>query len=140
MCLFVKPLLQDPPSPSTRIFLNCNIPASQWTRNGVNVQFSVITLKTKHLLGSTMGGEPPIIGGEHFEDRAFFFSQFFLLKNRHMGDFFGRLGPDKKKFRFFFGSDLWRTHFGTPFWTPFGPILDPFWTILATLGDYRGHK
>ena len=49
-----------------------------------------------------------------------------------MGDFFGRLGPEKKKIDFFFGSDLWGTHFGTPFWTPFGPllgpILEPFWT------------
>ena len=47
----------------------------------------------------------------------------------HMGDFFGRLGPEKKYFAtFFFGSALWGTHFGTHFWTHFGPILDPFLT------------
>ena len=64
-----------------------------------------------------------------------------------MGDFFGRVGPEKKYFSTFF----WFRPLGDPFWDPpldpfltrFGPILDtldPFWTILVTLGDYRGHK
>ena len=75
-----------------------------------------------------------------------------------MGDFFGRLGPDKKIFFDFFlvptsGGPILGLPFGPlfdPFWTRFGPILDtldpfwtifdPVWTILVTLGDYRGHK
>ena len=69
-----------------------------------------------------------------------------------MGDFFGRLGPEKEYFSTFFlvptsGGPILGPPFGAlfdplwdPFWTHFGPILDPFWTILVTLGDYRGHK
>ena len=68
--------------------------------------------------------------------RARFFSQFFsqkyffLLKNRHMGDFFGRL--EKK----YFSTFLWFRPLGDPFWdppldpllTPFGTHFGPFWT------------
>ena len=79
-----------------------------------------------------------------------------------MGDFFGRLGSEKKYFSTFFwfrplGDPFWDPPLDPlwdplwdPFWTHFGPILDtldpfwtildPFWTILVTLGDYRGHK
>ena len=64
-----------------------------------------------------------------------------------MGDFFGRLGPEKKYFSTFFLvptsggpilgpplDPLW-----DPFWTHFGPILDtldPFWTILDHFGPF----
>ena len=94
-----------------------------------------------------------------------FFFLIFFLKNNFFSSktgtwvtFLVDWGQRKNIFRLFFGSDLWGTHFGTPLWPPFGtpfgtrfgPILDPFWTlwthfgpfwtILATLGDYRGHK
>ena len=93
--------------------------------------------------------------------RTIFFLNFFLKNNFFASKtgtwvtFLVDWGQRKNIFRLFFGSDLWGTHFGTPFWTPFwtpfgtrfgtrfGPILDtldPFWTILVTLGDYRGHK
>ena len=67
-----------------------------------------------------------------------------------MGDFFGRLGPDKKYFSTFFwfqplGDPFWDPLLD-PFWTPFGPILDtldhfgpfwthfgPFWSLWVTL-------
>ena len=39
---------------------------------------------------------------------------------------------EKTFFDFFFGSDLWGTHFGTPF----GPILDPFWTLWTHFGPF----
>ena len=58
-----------------------------------------------------------------------------LLKHRHMGDFFGRLGPEKKYFSTFFGPDLWGTHFGTPFWTRCGPILD---RVVPHGGELQG--
>ena len=97
--------------------------------------------------------------------RAIFFLNFFSLKNNFFSSktgtwvtFLVDWGQRKNIFRlFFFGSDLWGTHFGTPPpWTPFGPLLgpildaldpfwahfgpildtlDPFWTIL----DHFGH-
>ena len=44
-----------------------------------------------------------------------------VLLNMHMGDFFGRLGPEKKYFSTFF----WFRPLGDPFWDP---LLDPFLT------------
>jgi len=93
-----------------------------------------------------LGDYTPHVGRIFFLN--FFFSKiFFILKNRHMGDFFGRLGPDKKYFSIFF---LVPTSGGPIFGPLLGPVLDPFWTlwthfglfwtILVTLGDYRGHK
>ena len=65
-----------------------------------------------------------------------------------MGDFFGRLGPEKKYFSTFvwfrplrdpFWDPLLNPFFdpfGDPFWTHFGPILDPFWTLWTHFGPF----
>ena len=64
-------------------------------------------------------------------DFFFIANLFFVLKNMHIGDVFGRLGPDTKYFSTFFWLPLWGDPFWTSFWAYFGPILDLFWTYFG---------
>ena len=95
---------------------------------------------------SPLGDYPrqsPPPGGLHPPVGRFFFSifsqkYFFLLKNRHMGDFFGRLhAPHGAREKIFFDFFFWFQPLGDPFWDPppvgprLDPVWDPFWTILG---------
>ena len=66
----------------------------------------------------------------------FFFSKIFFSpqKQAHGWLFWSTGAREKIIIDFFFGSDLWRTHFG-PIFGPILDTLDPFWTIL----DHFGH-